>query len=142
MDAPDRGDAIGRRGQLRNNLCIVRRPALQRQQADDHLQAVQQPMVGLLPQHRLLFDQLVLLTKQGFFPGESLAKPAFRAPVFHQLAFVARDRATLAVFKNAIQGTFPLRRLFDGHLVASLYVQFAPGRSDKNHLRPRAAKSH
>jgi hypothetical protein len=31
---------------------------------------------------------------------------------------------TLAVFKKDIEGTFPLRRLFDGHFVASLYVQF------------------
>jgi hypothetical protein len=72
-------------------------------------------------------DQLVLLTKQGFFPGESLAKHAFRAPVPYQLAFAARDRAVLAAFKDDIEGTFPLRRLFDGHfVVASLYVQFVP----------------
>src|SRR5271154_670314 len=126
VDAPDRGNAVGGRGQLRNNLGILRRTALQRQQAYDHLQTVQQPMIGFLPQHRLLLDQRVLLTKQSLFPGESLAKPAFRAPVPYQLAFVARDRAALAAFKNDIWRVYPLRRLFDGHFVASLYVQFVP----------------
>src|SRR5580700_9537451 len=126
VDAPDRGNAIGCRGQLRNDLGILRRTALQRQQAYDHLQTVQQPMIGLLPQHRLLLDQRVLLTKQSLFPGESLAKPAFGAPVSYQFAFVARDRATLAVFKNGIRGIRPFPRLFDGHFVASLYVQFVP----------------
>jgi hypothetical protein len=31
---------------------------------------------------------------------------------------------TVAAFKNEIEGPFPLWRLFDGHFVASLYVQF------------------
>jgi hypothetical protein len=99
---------------------------LERKQAYDHLQAVQQPMIRFLPQNLLLLDQLVLLAKQSFFPGEGFAKSAFRAHVSYQLAPVARDRAALAGFKSDMEGTFPLRRLFDGHFVASLYVQFVP----------------
>ena len=103
VDAPDRGNAIGRGGQLRSNFGILRRPALQRKQAYDHLQAVQQPMIGLLAQNRLLLDQLVFLTKQRLFLGESLSQPDFRAPTSYQLAFVACDRAALAAFKNDIR---------------------------------------
>ena len=40
MHAPDRGYAIGRGSQLRSDLGIRRRPALQRKQAHDHLQVV------------------------------------------------------------------------------------------------------
>src|SRR5580658_1573366 len=81
--------------------------------------------------------------RQSRFAGESLAKPAFRAPVSCQLAFAARDRATLAVFKNDIEGTFPLRRLFDGHFVASLHVQFVPWTpGHKVNLGSRPAKAH
>jgi hypothetical protein len=99
-------------------------------------------MIGLLPQHRLLLDQRVLLTKQSLFPGESLAKPAFRAPVSNQLAFVARDCAAFAIFKNDVQGTFPLRRLFDGHFVASFVSNSLPGHPDKLNFRPMPAKPH
>jgi hypothetical protein len=52
-------------------------------------------MIGLLAQNRLSFDQLVLLTKQCFFPGESLSQPNFRASVFCQFAIVVRDRAAV-----------------------------------------------
>ena len=62
-------DAIGRGGQLRSDLRVGRCSALQRQQAHDHLQAVQQPVIGLLAQERLMFDQLVLLAKQNFIVG-------------------------------------------------------------------------
>jgi hypothetical protein len=48
VDTPDRGNAIRRGGQLRSNFSILRRPALQRKQAYDHLHPVQQPMIGLL----------------------------------------------------------------------------------------------
>jgi hypothetical protein len=33
---------------------------------------------------------------------------------------------TVADFENDMEGPFPLRRLFDGHFVATLYVQFVP----------------
>src|SRR5580704_4370198 len=142
VDAPDRGNAIRCRSQLRNHLGIVRRPALQRQQAYDHLQAVQQPMIGLLPQHRLLLDQRVLLTKQSLFPGESLAKPAFRAPVPYQLAFVARDRAALAAFENDILVIRSFPRLFDAHFVASLWVQVVPWTPGQKSIFGRGWPSH
>ena len=48
VHAPDRGYAIGRRSQLRSGLGIRRRPALQRKQTYDHLQVIQQSMIGLL----------------------------------------------------------------------------------------------
>jgi hypothetical protein len=99
VDAPDRGNAIGCCGQLRSNFSILRRPALQRKQAYDHLHAIQQPMIGLLAQNCLVLDQLVLLTKQSLFSGESLSKPTFRAPMSSQLLFVACDRAALRASK-------------------------------------------
>ena len=99
MDAPDRGDAIGCRGQLRSNFGILRRPALQRQQAYDHLHAVQQPMIGFLAQNHLLFDQFVFLRKQSLLSRQRPSKPTFRAPMSCQLAFVARDGASLLPFK-------------------------------------------
>jgi hypothetical protein len=99
VNASDRGDAIGCGGQTRGDLTIRRRSGLQRKQARDHLQAIQQPMIRLLAQNRLLSDQFVLLAKQGIFSGKSLAQPDFRAPMPCQLAFVARDRAALGVFE-------------------------------------------
>ena len=141
MNAPDRGNAIGRSRQLRSHFGIFRCPALQRQQAYDHLQAVQQPMIGLLAQHRLLLDQLVLLTKQSLFPGESLVAARFRAPVSYQLAFVARDRAALAIFKNDIQGNPPLtanvRWSFCRSFPCPDFVAWTP--RTKINLRPRQA---
>jgi len=83
----------------RSNLAIRRRPSLQRKQACDHLQAVQQPMIRLLAQNRLLSDQFVLFAKQRVFSGKSLAQADFRAPMPCQLAFVARDRAALGAFE-------------------------------------------
>jgi hypothetical protein len=41
---------------------------------------------------------------------------------------------TVAVFKIDMEGPFPLRRLFDGHFVASLYVQFVPWTPDNSHF--------
>jgi hypothetical protein len=46
VDATHRGNAIGRSRQLRSNFSILRRAALQRKQAHDHLRAVQQSMIG------------------------------------------------------------------------------------------------
>jgi hypothetical protein len=56
-------------------------------------------MVGLPAQELLSLDQLVLLTQQGLILGERLSQPDFRAPVFRELVFVARNRAALQVFK-------------------------------------------
>ena len=124
MNAPDRSDAIGRDGQLRSDLGIRRRPALQRKQAYDHLQAVQKPMIGLLAQDLLLSDQLVLLTKQSLFSGKSLPQPDFREPMSCQLAFVARDRAALRAFKNGARSGDVAGRMFDGHVAR---LPAAPG---------------
>src|SRR5207249_6313814 len=95
VNAAERGNAIGRGGQLRSNFSILRRPALQRKQADNHLRAVQQSMIGLLVQNHHLSDQLVLLMKQRLFSRESLAQLDFRAPTSGQLTFAAFDRAML-----------------------------------------------
>src|SRR5271166_4846579 len=103
VDASNRGHAIGRDGQLRSGFGIRRRPALQPKKADDHLQAVQKSMIGLVPQNLLLLDQLVLLTKQSLFSGESLSQPDFRAPMFCKLVFVARDRAALRALKYGVR---------------------------------------
>jgi hypothetical protein len=61
MDTCNRGNAIGRDGQLRGRFGVGRRPALQREQADGHLQVVHQPMIGFAAQQLLLLDQLFLL---------------------------------------------------------------------------------
>ena len=117
MDAPDRGNAIGRGGQLRSDLGICRCPTLQRKQAYDYLYAVQQSMIGLPAQERLLLDQPVLLTKQSLILGESLSQPAFRAPMSYQLAFITRDRAALATVKNNMRKRIRAgRRIFNGDL--------------------------
>ena len=103
MDAPDSGNAIGRGSQLRSNLSILRCPGLQRKQAYDHLYAIQQPMIGLVAQNRLLLDQLVPVTKESLLPGESLPQTDFRAPMSCQLAFVARNCAAPETFKDDIR---------------------------------------
>jgi hypothetical protein len=88
-----------------------------RKQAYDYLYAVQQSMIGLPAQERLLLDQPVLLTKQSLILGESLSQPAFRAPMSYQLAFVTRDRAALATVKNNMRTRIRTgRRIFNGHL--------------------------
>jgi hypothetical protein len=104
MNAPDRANAIGRSGQLRSDLSILRRPTLQRKQADHHLQAVHHPMIRLLAQDRLLLDQPILFAKQSLAPGESLSQPKLRVPMSYQLAFVARDRLALVAAKNSMWG--------------------------------------
>jgi hypothetical protein len=85
--ASNRGNTIGRGGQLRSNFSIRRHPALQREQAYDHLQVVQQSVIGFLAQNLLLLDQLVLLMRQNFFLGECLSQLGFRAPMSYSLAF-------------------------------------------------------
>jgi hypothetical protein len=77
-------------------------------------------MTGLRARDFLLLNQLVLLTKQSLFSGESLSQPDFRAPMFRQLAFVARNRAALRAFGHgARRWARAVREMFNGH-VASL----------------------
>ncbi|MGP0090303.1 MAG: hypothetical protein ACLPKB_10170 [Xanthobacteraceae bacterium] len=120
MDALDRGHAIGSDGQLRRGLGIRRCPALQRKQAYDHLQAVQQSVIGLLARNLLLPNQRILLTKQSLVPSKSLAQPDFGQPSCCQLAFVARVGTPFRAFKYGIRRKFRARQLFNGHVV-SLY---------------------
>ena len=103
MDSPNRGNTIGRGGQLRSNLGIRRCPTLQRKQAHDHLQAVQQPMIGFLAQNGLPLDQVILFGKQSLILGESRWQPGFRSPMSGQLPFVARNGAKLTTFKDNIR---------------------------------------
>jgi hypothetical protein len=100
VDAPNRAYAVGRDGQFRSDIDIRRRPALERKQTRDHLQAVQQPMIGFLAQDLVLLDQFVFLTKQIIFSGESRSQPDFYAPVLCQLPFVACDGAALGDFER------------------------------------------
>ena len=120
MDAPDRGDAIGRCRQLRSDFLILRCAALQRQQAHDHLQAVQQAMIGLLAQERLVLDQIVLLTKQSVFPDESLSQPGFRALMSYQLAFVGGRGGGGCEAPEIIVGTGFWEALLGGSLIGRL----------------------
>jgi hypothetical protein len=50
VNSSNHGNAIGRDGQLRRHLCVRGFSALQRKQADGHLQVVQQPMIRFLLQ--------------------------------------------------------------------------------------------
>ena len=116
VQARDRPHAVGRYGQARSGLGIRFLPALQRQQGDDHLQVVQQPVMALLGQHLLLADRVVLLAKQRLVAGESLSQLAFRGFVLRQLAFVARDRAPLRAFEAEQRGDARAERdVSEGH---------------------------
>jgi len=48
VDSPNHGNAICRNSQLRGRFRIRGFPALQRKQADGHLEVVQQPMIEFL----------------------------------------------------------------------------------------------
>jgi hypothetical protein len=102
-------------------------------------------MIGLLAQHILLSDQLVLLTEQNLFAGKSRPQQAFREPVTCQLAFVACGRTALRAFKNgARRRGRAVRRMFGGH-VASLPCRVAislPDTSIVNQTYDDKAKSH
>ena len=104
VQARDRPHAVGRRGQARSGLGIRFPAALQRQQGNDHLQVVQQPVMALLGQHLLLADRGVLLAKQYLVAGESFPQLAFRGFVRRQLAFVARSRALRRAFEAEQRG--------------------------------------
>jgi hypothetical protein len=75
VNALDSSDPVGRSSQLCGDLGIRRRPALQRKQAYDQLQAVHHPVIGLLAQELLLLDQFVFMTKQRLILSESLPQP-------------------------------------------------------------------
>jgi hypothetical protein len=94
VNALDRGDRQAAM-ELRGGFGIGRRPACSGQQADDHLQAVQQPVIGLLAQEVLLLDHLVLLTNPLVVAGKGLPQQELSALVLGQLALVARGRAVL-----------------------------------------------
>jgi hypothetical protein len=49
---------------------------------------------------------------------------------------------TLAVFKNDMERPYPPRRLFDGHFVASLYVQFVPWTPGQESIYDREQPTH
>jgi hypothetical protein len=61
VKTPDRRDAIGRHGKARRGFRVRFPPALQGQQAGDHLEVVQQPVMALLIQNLLMANQFVLL---------------------------------------------------------------------------------
>jgi hypothetical protein len=95
VDAPDHGDAIGCSNQLRSRLRIRRGPALQRQQAYDHLQVVQESMIGLAAQEGLILNCLIFLTKQALIKSDDLSQLEFGPPISFQFAFIACCRAVL-----------------------------------------------
>ena len=70
MYAPERSNPIGRNGQLRGSLRSSG-PTLQRQQSDDDLQTIDEPMVELLGQHVLALQEIGFVTKQSRFAGAS-----------------------------------------------------------------------
>ena len=98
MDAPDHGNTIGCGSQLRSGLGIFRRPALQRKQAYDHLQVVQQSMIGLAAQKLLILNQLVFLTKQALIKSDGLSQLEFGASIFFQFAFITCCRTVPIAF--------------------------------------------
>ena len=71
MDTPDRGNAAGRYRQLIGCFRRRRGPALQRQQTDDQLYTVDEPMLKFLRQHNLSFRQPSLLLQSRLFTRES-----------------------------------------------------------------------
>jgi hypothetical protein len=115
VDPSDRSHAVGRDGQLRSDLGIRRLAALQRKQAYDHLQAVQQPMIGLPAQNFPLLDQLVFLAKQSLFSYERPSQADFRAPEFCKLAFVVRHRAAPNGARMCVRAE---RQLIRSHVVS------------------------
>lgn len=74
VDAPNHGNARGCGSPLRSRLRIRRCPALQRQQAGDHLQVVRESMIGLAAQERLILVCLVFLTKQACINSDDLLR--------------------------------------------------------------------
>ena len=67
MHACQGPDAAGRYHQLVGRFRRLRGSALQRQQADDQLHAVDEPMLELLSQHDLAFGKLILLSQVSRF---------------------------------------------------------------------------
>jgi hypothetical protein len=72
MHPSQRRDALRRNGQLLGRFGRRRGAALQRQQADDQLQAVDESMLEFLRQHDLASRQLVLFLEQHRFARESV----------------------------------------------------------------------
>ena len=116
VNSRDHGNAVGRDGQLRGRLRVGRPPALQREQADGHLQVVHQPMIGFLAQEFSPLDQLVLLTKQRFTLRQRVAQADLQSFLLEQLAFAALDGAARRARKG--QGG---RHPTAAHLVAAAH---------------------
>jgi hypothetical protein len=69
--------------------------AQRRQQAYDHLQVVQESMVGLAARERLILNRLIFLTKQVLIKSDDLSQLEFGPPMSFQFAFIACCRAVL-----------------------------------------------
>jgi hypothetical protein len=70
MHTPKRSDPTGRDVQLRSGV-RTGGPTLQRQQTNDDLQAINQPMLTLPRQHVVPLQELGFLTTPGLFPRAS-----------------------------------------------------------------------
>src|SRR5690242_4479988 len=89
-------------------------------------------MIGLLAQQSLMLDQIVLLTKQSLFSGESLSQLDFRVPVADQLAFADFDCAMfLAINYNDRRGVRALRQMFKLKQRVFGLVGFRAGRKER-----------
>ena len=73
MHTPQRADAARSDDQLIRRFRRRRGAALQRQQADDQLQAVDEPMLELLRQHDLALRQFMFFLKQT--PARARGRP-------------------------------------------------------------------
>jgi hypothetical protein len=93
VDARNHRNAIGRYGQLRGRFRVGRCPALQRQQADGHLQVVHQPMIRFPAQQFLLLDQLVLSAKARLTFRQRIAQTCLQRSMLEPL-LAALDNAT------------------------------------------------
>jgi hypothetical protein len=104
VDSRNHGNAIGRNGQLGGGFRVRRSAALQRKQADGHLQVVHQPMIGFLAQEFLPLDQLLLLTKPSLAFRQRIAQSYFHGPVLDELALAALESAARPASANGRQG--------------------------------------
>ena len=128
MHARDGGDAAGRCGQLRSGFRIRRLAALQRKQADDQLQIVQQSVIGLSARQLLLADDLILLTKEILVMGDFLAQRDSHLAKLAELALVACGGARpLASNYGAQRRVGAGWGLVDAHGVSALSAKQAPG---------------
>ena len=102
VDAPDHGDTICCGSQLRSRLRIRCCPALQGEQAYDHLQVVQ-VYDRTRCQSAWFSNCLIFLTKQALINSENLSQLEFGLAISFEFAFVACDRAVSEELSGATE---------------------------------------